>query len=105
MWSRDGSRLLFTSFRNRDPNLLGIGNADIVVARADGSLVRYLTQSPAWEGEPAWSPDGKKIAFATRRDLSPRGIFRAGVMSANGKKVKLVPTVPGEGNAGDRANS
>lgn len=105
VWSKDGSRLAFTSFRNRDPNLLGIGNAEVVVARVDGSAVRNLTHSPAWDGEPAWSVDGKKIAFATRRDFGPRGIFRVGVMTASGTNVRLLPAVAGEGNAGGKANS
>jgi Tol biopolymer transport system component len=104
-WSRDGGRLVFTSFRNRDPNLLGIGNAEVVVVRADGTGARNLTHSPAWEGEPAWSPEGKRIAFATRRDFGPRGIFRVGVMTAAGTGVKLLPIVPGEGNAGGKANA
>ncbi len=30
---------------------------------ADGSGLRRLTRGPAWDGGPAWSPDGRKIAF------------------------------------------
>src|SRR6266516_3040689 len=104
-WSPDGRRILFTSFRNRDPNLLGIGNAEILVASADGSGVRNVTRSRFWEGEPAWSPDGKQIAFAIRRDFGPRGVFRVGVMNADGSGKRLLPPVPDPATPTGLANS
>jgi Tol biopolymer transport system component len=88
-WSPDGTEILFTSFRNRDPLLRGIGNADIVVASASGTGVRNLTRSPAWEGDPAWSPDGKAIAFSIRKDFGEAGTFRIGVMTAAGTNRRL----------------
>jgi len=42
---------------------------DIYVIKADGSGLRRLTDGM----DPAWSPDGKKVAFARWRD--PRGIY------------------------------
>ena len=35
---------------------------------ADGSGQRRLTQMPGHDGFPAWSPDGRKIAFLNIRD-------------------------------------
>jgi TolB protein len=104
-WSPDGWRLVFTSFRNRYPNLLGIGNAEILVARVDGSGIRNLTRSRSWEGEPSWSPDGRQIAFAVRRDFGPRGVFRVAVMNADGSGKRLLPPVPDRVNPGGKANS
>ncbi len=41
----------------------GIGDVDISVANADGSGLRRLTRGPGVDCAPAWSPDGRKIAF------------------------------------------
>jgi Tol biopolymer transport system component len=104
-WSPSGRQIVFTSFRNRDPNLLGIGNAEILVANVGQSRVRNLTRTPFWEGEPAWAPDGRQIAFAIRRDFGPGGRFRVGVMRSDGTGERLLPPVPGEGSPVGLANS
>ena len=47
---------------------------------ADGSNQRRLTQNPADDADPAWSPDGQRIAFYSNRD----GTFDIYVMNADG---------------------
>ena len=42
-------------------------NSEIVIADLDGSNERNLSQHPAFDGWPAWSPDGTRIAFASNR--------------------------------------
>jgi Tol biopolymer transport system component len=54
---------------------------DIYVINADGSGLRRLTDGM----EPAWSPDGKKVAFARWRD--PRGLY---VIDEDGSNETLI---------------
>ena len=68
--------IAFTSTRD--------GNAEVYVMRADGSHVRDLTQNLAQDGEPSWSPDGKRIAFVSGRD----GNLQVFVMNADGSGQK-----------------
>ena len=43
-------------------------NEEIFVMQPDGSGLVNLTQNPADDTDPTWSPDGQKIAFASYRD-------------------------------------
>jgi len=44
------------------------GNNEIYVMNPDGSGLTRLTNHPARDGSPDWSPDGQRIAFASNRD-------------------------------------
>ena len=49
----------------------------------DGTGQTRITNNPAADGFPAWSPDGTKIAFV-RGDLRNPSTFEIYVMNANG---------------------
>jgi dipeptidyl aminopeptidase/acylaminoacyl peptidase len=66
-WSPDGSKIAFSSNRTEDPD--GNTNSDVWVVSANntdkgGTLVR-ITDFQGSDGGPAWSPDGKWIAYTT----------------------------------------
>ena len=65
----------------------------IYVMRADGSRQRALTNVPGGYGEPAWSPDGKRIAFVSDRD-GPRFAYQVYVMKANGTGQTRITNEP-----------
>jgi TolB protein len=62
------------------------GNQDIYFVNADGSGLQRLTQDPAADGTPRWSPDGKHIAFVSGREGKPN-VY---VMNADGSGVTRV---------------
>ena len=83
-WSPDGSRLayavgatFFDAATNRNGRL-----GEIFVVNADGSDLHQLTATDEPEINPAWSPDGSRLAFASSTSqLAPLDIY---VMNADG---------------------
>jgi Tol biopolymer transport system component len=65
----------------------------IYVMKADGSGQTALTNTPGHYGEPAWSPDGKRIAFVTDRD-GPLFVFQVYVMNADGTGQTRITNEP-----------
>ena len=75
--SRDGTRIAFVS---RDQ----YGNSDIWVANRDGSGLTRLTTYEGIDDNPAWSPDGTKIAFRSARG----GQSQIWIMNADGSNQR-----------------
>lgn len=76
-------KIVFQS--NRD------GDFDIYSMKADGTEVKRLTDSPAYDVSPSWSPDGSHILFASDR----QGNWDLYVMRSDGSDVKRLTSPPG----------
>jgi Tol biopolymer transport system component len=67
VWSPDGSKIAFTSYRT--------GNSEIFSMNADGSGQVNLTNNSADDFLPLYSPDGREIAFVRRVAVGNNDIF------------------------------
>ena len=76
--------------------IIGDENSEVFVADGDGSNPRDLTNNPFFDGWPAWSPDGGRIAFASNRRGHGYQIF---IMQADGANPRLVANTEGRGTA------
>ena len=90
VFSPDGRRVTF-----RCPHVVGQdlpenGNDEICVADVDGTHRRDLTNNKVADYSSGWSPDGKWIAFASRRGTGPDLANDVYVMAPDGTKVRRV---------------
>jgi Tol biopolymer transport system component len=85
VWSPDGRKIAFQRWLVRDDGGRISVESDVYVVDADGSEERNLTDDAASFG-PKWSPDGRRIAFASSRDGKP-GVY---VMNADGSGQRML---------------
>jgi TolB protein len=71
-----GSQVAFMSARD--------GNWEVYMIDINGGGAKRLTNNPANDGLPTWSPDGKSIAFVSNRD----GAWAIWVMNADGSNQR-----------------
>lgn len=79
-------RIVFESSRT--------GDAEIFTMNPDGSVPLNLTNNPARDVFPAWSPNATKITFSS--DRAEKGNFDVYVMNADGSDVKRLTDAAGE---------
>ncbi|NIM95826.1 MAG: hypothetical protein GTO18_19165 [Anaerolineales bacterium] len=82
-----GGRIVFAAKRHEQ--------YEIYVMNADGTDQRRLTNHPAEDTDPVWSPDGSRIAFQSNRT----GRFEVFVMNADGSNMRQLTKDGGWGTA------
>ncbi len=87
-YSPDGTKIAFEATVRDTGDVLGDPNTDIFVINADGSGLTRLTYEASEDRQPAWSPDGKTIVFASAR--AGDGYMSIYTMTAGGLNVRLL---------------
>jgi TolB protein len=97
-----GDRILYSSTHEHSPECPPVPDHsqgyvwplhpfDIYTARPDGSDLRKIAGSPAYDAEATISPDGSRIVFTSTRD----GDLDIYVMNADGSNVQRLTDEPG----------
>jgi Tol biopolymer transport system component len=73
--SPDGRSLVFDA---------GQPQEDLFICDADGSHLRALTDDPAWDRGPRWSPDGRQVGFYSDRS----GQWESWIINRDGSGLK-----------------
>jgi Tol biopolymer transport system component len=111
VWAPDGSKIGFSSSRALDGSdaVDTNGTSNAWVVNADGSGATPLTKLTALFANSsfsAWSPDGSKVFFASRRALdgsdanAPNSTLNIWVMNADGSAVTPLTKITAGGNSG-----
>ena len=92
-WSPDGRKIAFSAGARFT---IGMGKPSIAiyVINVDGGGIAKLTPDSGVNGSPAWSPDGKQIAFVSDRDGD--GTRKIWMMNADGSNQRSTGILGGQ---------
>jgi Tol biopolymer transport system component len=85
IWSPSGDRLAFAATQGQEFN-------DIYLVNPDGTDLLQLTNHPASDSEPAWSPDGSTLVYSSNRD----GNWELYSIMADGTGLTRLTETPGD---------
>jgi Tol biopolymer transport system component len=86
-WHPDGDRLAYHFCIDCE----GFGlNYEIYTVELESGNTRKLTENPAQDRSPAWSPDGERIVFVSNRDYPEENASDLYLMNANGENLKRI---------------
>ncbi len=97
-WSPLGDKIAFCGLKD--------GHSDLYVTNPDGSLLQRLTADLYDDREPAWSPDGRLLVFASDRSIAADSVrgdtlrfggYRLFTVTGNGDSIACI--TPGEESA------
>ena len=84
--SPDGSQVAFHRVDDQ--------GAELWLMNIDGGQPRAITDTRIDEYSPAWSPDGKWLAFTAGSGLDGRGRFDLWLMRPDGKERRIISKAP-----------
>lgn len=93
-WSPDGKLIAFVSNRTKEPD--SNSNSDIWIVSASspdkGKTLLQVTKNPGSDSSPAWSPDGKTIAYVTvtEPDKMWYATNNLAIVSSDGGNTKIL---------------
>jgi TolB protein len=97
-FSPDGKRIAFRRTLDEAGFLwdftMGVRNSEVFVMDADGSNPVDVSKSAAYDGWPAWSPDGGTIVFSSNR-AGPANIGQLYAVDPDGSDVRKLTDGPG----------
>jgi TolB protein len=95
--SPDGRRVLYRKVIDGPAFNWSLGhserNSEIFIADADGQNELNISNNAAFDGWPAWSPDGQRIAFATNRS-GPANTGQIWLMNPDGSGLRQLSKGP-----------